>query len=192
MTRSAHLPHTVEARALDAYLVVCAQGGSRTAFEELARRWRRRLVAHAWRLTGDMEAAHDAAQAGWVEIARGIARLRDEEAFAAWAYRIVSRQCAKLIRGRQRDRSLAGALALEEETRPDDATAGECEPRLRRAIRDLPPVQRAAVGLFYFDDLSVAEIAVALSVPAGTVKTRLMHARRALRAVLDGDFDANR
>jgi RNA polymerase sigma factor (sigma-70 family) len=58
---------------------------------------------------------------------------------------------------------------------------------LQAALAALPEVQRATVGLFYLEDLSVAEVAVALNVPAGTVKTRLMHARRTLRAVLEGD-----
>ena len=51
----------------------------------------------------------------------------------------------------------------------------------------LPPEQRAAIGLFYLEDMGVSETATALNVPAGTVKTRLMHARRKLRAVLEGD-----
>lgn len=49
------------------------------------------------------------------------------------------------------------------------------------AMAELPPDQKSALGLFYLEDMSVAEIAVALDVPPGTVKTRLMHARRKLR-----------
>ena len=55
------------------------------------------------------------------------------------------------------------------------------------AIATLPGTQRAALALFYIDELSVAEIAVATDVPPGTVKTRLMHARRKVRAILEGD-----
>jgi RNA polymerase sigma-70 factor (ECF subfamily) len=58
---------------------------------------------------------------------------------------------------------------------------------LRAAIAKLPPEQRAAVALFHFEELSVAEVAVALHVPVGTVKTRLMHARLKLRAALQGE-----
>lgn len=54
------------------------------------------------------------------------------------------------------------------------------------AIATLPAPQRAALSLFYTEDLGVAEIAVALDVPPGTVKTRLMHARRKVRALLEG------
>jgi RNA polymerase sigma-70 factor (ECF subfamily) len=72
-----------------------------------------------------------------------------------------------------------------------DQDADETEPtgfeRLRAAVRALPPEQRAAVALFYFEDLSIADTAIALDVPAGTVKTRLMHARRKLRNALEGD-----
>ncbi len=55
---------------------------------------------------------------------------------------------------------------------------------MQKAIRMLPPHQQAAIALFYLEDMSVAEVAVALDVPAGTVKTRLMHARRKLRGAL--------
>ena len=58
--------------------------------------------------------------------------------------------------------------------------------RVMAAIAELPAPQRAALALFYTEDLSVAEIAVALDVPPGTVKTRLMHARRKVRAILGG------
>lgn len=181
-------------RVLDEYLVVAAAAGDRRAFEGLARRWHRKLVAHAWRLTGDGEAAHDAAQAGWVEIARGIGGLRDERAFPAWAYRIVSRRCARMIADRQQDRALAREVAAQPEPAPataDGAAEHQADiQRLHAAIRDLPSAQRAAIALFHFEDLTIAEVAVALDAPAGTIKTRLMHARRALRAVLEGEDDA--
>jgi RNA polymerase sigma-70 factor (ECF subfamily) len=58
---------------------------------------------------------------------------------------------------------------------------------LRKALAKLPDEQRVAIGLFYLEEMSVAEVAVALEIPVGTVKTRLMHARKKLRAALEGD-----
>ena len=58
---------------------------------------------------------------------------------------------------------------------------------MRHAISRLPPDQAATIALFYLDDLTVTEVATALDVPMGTVKTRLMHARRKLRALLEGE-----
>lgn len=153
----------------------------------LAERWHGKLVAHAWRLTGDREAARDAAQAGWVEIVRGLGRLQDERAFAAWAYRIVSRRCARQVGEAVRRRELGEALAAEPETMATEPAGTGDQERLREAIAALPPDQRSAIALFYLEEMSVAEVAVALNIPAGTVKTRLMHARRKLRSALEGD-----
>lgn len=174
---------------LDEYLVASARVGDRKAFELLARRWQGKLLAHAWRLTGDADLAREAAQEGWIEIQRGLGRLRDERAFPAWAYQIVSRRCAREIGRVRRGRALAVAAAAEPaeaSTAPEEGDAPAMA-RLRSALAGLPPEQRAAIALFYLEALSVAETAVALNVPAGTVKTRLMHARRKLRAVLEGD-----
>jgi RNA polymerase sigma factor (sigma-70 family) len=172
-------------KALDGFLVASARVGDRRAFELLAERWDPKLRAHAWRLLGDREQASEAVQDSWAEIIRDLKRLRDVEAFPAWAYRIVSRRCAKLISNGRRRRQLAEALGAE-------PAAGEADlldvERVRAAVRALPPEQRAAVALFYFEDLSIAETAIALDVPAGTVKTRLMHARRKLRAALEGSL----
>lgn len=175
---------------LDEYLVASARLGDRKAFDLLARRWGRKLLAHAWRLTGDVDQAREAAQDGWIEIVRGLGRLRDERAFPAWAYQIVSRRCGRQIGRMRRERTLAAAVAAEpmiEGASPDGIDTGVAG-RLRTAIAALPQGQRAAIGLFYLEDMGIAEVAMALNVPAGTVKTRLMHARNSLRAVLEGEM----
>ena len=174
---------------LDEYLVASARVGDLKAFDLLARRWGRKLLAHAWRLTGDADLAREAAQDGWVEIVRGLGRLRDERAFPAWAYQIVTRRCARQIGRVRRARALGAAVAIEPLVEGESPETGDpgASVRLQAALAALPEGQRATVGLFYLEDLSVAEVAVALNVPAGTVKTRLMHARRTLRAVLEGD-----
>ena len=174
-------------RILDAYLVASARLGDRHALGILVRRWNGKLVAHAWRLLRDREAAKDAVQEGWAEMLRGLPGLRDDHAFAAWAYRIVSRRCARQIR------RIGDARRLAEDIAAEPAEAQGSEPSsldgevVRRAIAALPREQQAAIALFYLEDMSVAEVAVALDVPAGTVKTRLMHARRKLRGALEGD-----
>lgn len=178
---------TEKGRLLDAYLVASARLGDRKALANLVRRWNGKLVAHAWRLLGDEEGAKDAVQEGWAEILRGLSRLRDDGAFAAWAYRIVSRRCARQIGRMQGERRLAeemAAIPAEEGTFEPSALNAEA---VRKAIAALPPEQKAAIALFYLEEMSVAEVAVALDVPAGTVKTRLMHARRKMRAALEGD-----
>ncbi|QYU68882.1 sigma-70 family RNA polymerase sigma factor [Leptolyngbya sp. 15MV] len=173
-------------RLLDEYLVTAAMAGDEKAFGQLVGRWNRRLVAHAWRLTGDREMALDAVQSGWADIVRGLGHLQDARAFPAWAYRIVSRACSRQVGQGIRRRELAQALGSQPETSspmPDVGCEGSA---LQAAIRALPSEQRAAIALFHFEEMSVAEVAVALDVPAGTVKTRLMHGRRKLREALEG------
>jgi RNA polymerase sigma-70 factor (ECF subfamily) len=175
-----------KARALDAYLVSSARLRDRHALGLLVLRWHDKLFAHAWRLLRDEERAKDAVQDGWAEMLRGLSRLRDDGAFAAWAYRIVSRRCARQIGRIQAERRVAeeiAAYAVEEDFSEPSTLDTDT---VQKAIAALPGEQQATVALFYLEDLSVAEVAVALDVPAGTVKTRLMHARSKMRAALDG------
>ena len=176
-------------RVLDEYLVASARIGDRKALALLVRRWNGRLIAHAWRLLGDPEAARDAVQEGWSEIIRGLPRLADTRAFPAWAYRIVSRRSARLIGRARRDRRLRDAIEAQPTAASYEASgAGLDSEKVRNAMAILPPEQRAAIALFHLEEMSVAEVAVALDVPAGTVKTRLMAARVKLRAAFEGDL----
>jgi len=178
------------ARVFDEYLAAAARAGDRAAFGRLAERWQPKLLAHAWRLMGEAEAARDVVQDAWADIVIGLGRLDDTALFPAWAYRIVSRRAADAIRKRGRARRIGTAYAAEG-SRVDDVaarieTAADAGP-LAKAIAGLSPDHRAAVALFYLEDFSVAEVAAATGVPAGTVKTRLMHARARLRAALKGE-----
>ncbi|MGC1468466.1 MAG: RNA polymerase sigma factor [Sphingorhabdus sp.] len=175
-------------RAAGVAIIAAARSGSPAAFEALARHWHVRLVAHGLRLTQDREMAADAAQAAWLDIAKGLRGLRDDQAFAAWAYRIVTRRCANIIRQRQGQRDLTAEMLAEPvtEASTEQYVEGNDSFALQRAIAMLPPGQRAALALHYYEDLSIAEVAVALAIPAGTVKTRLMHARNQLRHLLEG------
>lgn len=173
-------------RLYDEYLAAAARAGDRPALARLAQRWQPKLLGHAWRLTGDGELARDVAQEAWVEMLRGLVALDDARAFPAWAMRIVTRRAAKAIGRRQRRRQTLEELAREPEASApvnEGEQSAEFESVLA-AMAELPPDQKSALGLFYLEDMSVAEVAVALDVPPGTVKTRLMHARRKLRQSL--------
>ena len=177
-------------RIFDEYLVASARMGDHSAFQQLAENWQGRLLAHAYRLTGDAEIAHDVAQEAWVHIVKGLPKLQDTATFPAWAYRIVTRRAADSIRGIQRHRRTNAAYAAEPEM--DERSALDAEARadagpLTLAMGRLSEVQRIVVALYYLEGLSVAEIAAVQEVPAGTVKTRLMHARRKLRDALEGE-----
>lgn len=179
-----------KSRALEAYLVASARAGDADAMDRLVRLVHPRLLGHAYRLLGDAERARDVVQVAWLDIIRALPRLREVSAFRAFAMQIVARRVAGVIRTNQRDRKLAADWTLEAETTTDPL--GEIAvdaQRVRNAIAQLPPQHQAAMALFYLDEMSVAEVATALDVPIGTVKTRLMHARDKLRVLLKGEKD---
>ncbi len=181
------MPRTLDT-IYDEWLVLRCQDGNTAALEELVRRWQPRLYRHAQRLTGDREGAADAIQDAWLAIVRGVHRLRDPAHFRPWAYRIVGNKCADWIRRRHHRHHLANGQLLE--APPDDREHGHDDiARLRAALRRLPSDRRALLAMHYLDRVSVAEIAAALQIPAGTVKSRLHHARNELRNVLERTTD---
>lgn len=177
-------------RIYDEFLVAAAVTGDRRALSRLVARWQPRLHRHAWRLLGDADRARDMVQEAWLEILRGLSRLDDVAAFPAWAYRIATRRCQREFRRSDRSPLVAEESAAEVDSPAPESVGGEFKTELAiviDAIDALPGPQRAALALFYIDQLSVAEIAIATDVPPGTVKTRLMHERRKVHALLEGE-----
>lgn len=169
--------------ALDEYLVLLAQAGSREAFARLAARWTPRLLAFAARSLGTTEAAKDVVQDTWEAAVRGLSRLDDPASFRAWIYAIAARKSADALRGKYR----IARIAESAEAMPPEPVANESANNERldvaAALKRLPSEQRVAASLFFGEDMSVAEIAAVTGVPAGTVKSRLFAARKALRKV---------
>lgn len=168
---------------IDELLVMLAAEGDREALDRLARRWGPRHHAHARRLLGGSDYATDAVQDAWVSIIRSLSRLNEPAKFPAWSYAIVTKRCQDIMRKPFWHKESEWSPEHEETATHDNGI----EDDLRSGLRKLPPSQRAAIALFYLDGLSVAEIAIALHTPAGTIKTRLFHARNKLRQHLEGE-----
>ena len=167
-------------------LVLRCQDGESRAFGELIELWHERLWRHARRLTTDPSLADDAMQDAWMAIVRGIGRLGDPALFRPWAFRIVTYKSTDLLRRRSRRRDLDAKIASG--SIPDSVVLEDDPPEiagLRSAMAVLPSDRRALLALHYLEELSVAEIAVVLGIPEGTVKSRLFNARRALKKALE-------
>jgi len=179
-------------RVLDEYLVASAKAGVRDALDMLVRRWTPRLVRYTVRKIGAVELARDVVQETWISAIRNLPGLNDPARFPAWLYSIATRKCADAIRTavrrRRFDTSVAEDAALNGvEIDPSSVAADRLD--LASALTCLSSEHRIVVDLFYSDDLSVHEIAEATGVPAGTVKSRLHHARQVLRQHFEGDED---
>lgn len=179
-------PHRSE-EILDELLVLHAQEGSPNAFQKLVERWQERLWRHARRLTGRDDAAWDVLQDSWIGIAGGIAKLRDAGAFRRWAYTIVTRAATSRLR-RQAPEEPTPHEDLDRHAVADDDERDEREQaiaELRMALDHLQGDERALLSLRYFEGFELWEISQVLDVPEGTVKSRLHHARKRLKDVLE-------
>lgn len=172
-------------RVVDELLVLAAQARQVEAFERLASRWHPRLLRHARRLTADADGAQDAVQEAWVAIARGLRGLQDPACFGSWALRITSRRCADWIAHRQRMRQRFSEIGAAADVPAPTDDRGDDLSQVREALRRLGPEQRALMAMYYVEGLSVGDIAEVLEIPAGTVKSRLYHARERLLAALE-------
>jgi RNA polymerase sigma-70 factor, ECF subfamily len=129
------------------------------------------------------DAAHDAAVLAW----RHFGTLRDPERFEQWFCRIVLNVCRDRLR-RQRRRPVAELPSQETQTAlraPDQAGRLVTRDALDRAFVRLEPDHQIVVALRFYRDLTVEEIARRLAIPEGTVKSRLHHALRRLRAEME-------
>lgn len=166
----------------DELLVMMAQNGDARAFERLHLRWHRRLARAALRYTGSAEAARDLSQDCWLAIWKGIGRLRDPSRFRAYAFGVLHRRGADHLRGAIRART----RAVPQDTAPEPSEPARQSDKsaLAQAFASLPPDQRLAAHLHFVEGLTLSEIAEVQSIPTGTAKSRLFHARRKLKAAL--------
>lgn len=184
MARSTPSPPAQQSEAMfDELLVIMAQIGDKRAFERLHQRWNTRLGRTALRYTGSADAARDLTQDCWLAIWKGIGQLRDTSRFRAYAFGVLHRKGAdhlrRVIIARQREDDLKPAAEPSESPRQGDQSA------LQQAFVALPPDQRLAAHLHFVEGFTLSEIAEVQSIPAGTAKSRLFHARRKLKAALN-------
>ncbi len=165
------------------------QLGDQAAFETLYQQYALKALRTAFLMTHHPSLAEDAIQETFVQVWRSIHKLRDARAFRAWFYRILIHRVRHLGKRDGREPILPLETAAD---RRDDHTPGpeeqveQCEElcRVQAAIALLPEPHRLTLILRYYSELSEAEIAEALSIPAGTVKSRLHAARARLQEQL--------
>lgn len=170
---------------LDELLILRSQGGDQAAWRQLVERWHGKLLAHAVRMLGRPEAAADVTQEAWIAMVRGIHRLEDPARFRPWAYRIIANKATDYLRHRQVERhQLGNQQDLDSrviDVGPEVDPGAQQKRRLREAIRRLPPEKRHLISMYYLDQMPLADIAEALRVPLGTIKSRLHTIRSELK-----------
>jgi len=176
--------------ASDHTLAAAAGAGDRRALEILLARHFDRVHAICRRITGHPEDALDATQEALIAISRGISRYDARAAFTTWLYRVATNAALDEVRRRKRRPASTDIDALDHTPDPAAGPGGSVESAVAAridvdaALTTLAPEFRAAVVLRDLCDLDYAEIAEALGVPIGTVRSRIARGRAAIAAEL--------
>jgi len=162
--------------------------GDLAAFEQLVLRHQGSTWRTAYRMLGCRQTAEDVAQQAFFRVFEARERYRPTAAFRTYLYRIVVRLCTDQLRKR-RPAPVADLLPTDEGPSPEQSAArGEQAQAVQAAIGRLPPKQRAAVVLRYYEGLSGREIAAAMDTTSKAVERLLARARTALEAGLGNYF----
>jgi RNA polymerase sigma-70 factor (ECF subfamily) len=196
------MPLEVEALAGPARereLVARCREGDPTAFARLVAVHEAMVFNLAGRLLGDIEEARDVAQEVFLQVYRRLARFEGRSSLKTWIYRIVVNQCHNRRRfwqrhGRDKEEELDERFAVPVSGGRDQwhaspyeqARSRERAGRVQAALLQLSFDQRSVLVLREVEGLSCEEVAAALGIPDGTVKSRLSRAREALRQRLVG------
>jgi RNA polymerase sigma factor (sigma-70 family) len=169
-------------------LVLRAQRGDHDAFTALVGASLDRLYPAARLILRSQDRAEDAVQDALVRAWVGLRGLRDPDRFEAWLYRLLVNACYQAARHESVRRLAEIPVSTDDRAvTPDSQQSLAIRDQLERGFRRLPSDQRAVLVLHFFLDLPDAQAAQALGVPLGTMKSRLHHAKVALRAALDAD-----
>ena len=181
----------------DERLLAAAASGDTKAFQILYQRYRDPIFRFAYRMLGSVEAAEDVAHDCFLSLIRQPERFDSTKAsFRTYFYAAARNQAAKHYNSFGREitlNDLSQEPVAAERDEPmarvlDDELASE----VAGAIASLPPLQREALVLFEYEQLSLAEIAEIVGVDANTVKARLFRAREKLRSKLERYFRSGR
>ncbi len=182
----------------DTVLVEQARNGEYSAYEELVRRYQRRIYALTYGMTSSSEDAEDLVQEVFVKAYQSLRSFKGDSSFYTWVYRIAVNRTINFLKKRnrrrgdvslddvdsaiERDPALVELRARESPVR--DISLSELQNKLNAALETLSETHRTVVVLFDIQGLSHEEIAKIMNCSVGTVRSRLFYARQQLQREL--------
>jgi RNA polymerase sigma-70 factor (ECF subfamily) len=180
-------------RAREALLVLRAQAGDQEALSELLKAVQELLYRYIIAVVRDRHLAEDILQEVFIRIYRKLGWLREPGVFRAWAYQIATRETFRYLKRERRwtDQTRdEAALKTIPAPPPREAFANEMIGQIPQLIDNLSPASRAVIALYYLHEMSLDETAAVLSIPIGTVKSRLAYGLQCLRRQLQNQGEA--
>lgn len=178
---------TAGQEAREAALLRQVAAGDREALTDLYHLYHARLFQFTFRLTRSYSAADELVNDVLLVVWQSADRFRGDSKVSTWIFGIAYRKAMRRLSGNSM--KFVGDTRWDE-TAHDDTRDAETEDWVRHGLDALPPAQQMTINLVFFLGLSYAEIAEVMDCPVNTVKTRMYHARRKLRGILQGSADA--
>ena len=178
------------------YLVHKAQAGDKGAFETLYSEYRDKVYFFVRRFAGSGDTAEDLTSAAFTVAMERIGELKSGESFVGWLYSIAYKKCVDFLRDESRTVKVSSAAELEELLEaaalnepillPEDyAVNAETRAQLKEVIDSLSPDQRSAVIMYYYDEMSIPEVAAAMGTNENNVSQKLHRARKRIRSKIE-------
>ena len=169
--------------------------GRQSALENFYRHFHAQVQQFALRLVGNAADAAEITNESMLEVWRSASRFAGDSKVRTWLFGIVNHRAIDLMRRRRRLHSddLEELVDDSPSCHIADVVGGAQDAgHVRECVEQLPERQKAVVHLAFFEELSYPEVAEALHVPVGTIKTRVMHAKVRLQQCLSARFGAGR
>jgi RNA polymerase sigma-70 factor (ECF subfamily) len=164
--------------------VLRAQSGDLEALNELLKAVQEPLYRYISSLVNQQHLAEDILQEVFIRIHRKLGWLREPELFRPWAFRVATNETFRRLKQERRWSDQVrdeDALRAIPTTTPREEFAPEIVERLPQLLDNLSPASRAVIVLYYLNEMSLEEVAMALAIPIGTVKSRLAYGLESLR-----------
>jgi RNA polymerase sigma-70 factor (ECF subfamily) len=169
--------------------------GEEDAFVELCQKKSRDILYYVSKLTPNKDDAEDLAQEVIINMYKSIRNLKQADAFYAWMHRIITNLCFRALNRRKSEAGVVlndidkfDNILIEDKTEflPDQyLQQKDVKRRIMDIVNKLPRKKREAVIMYYYDDMSYAEIAYALNVSVSTISTNLLRAKESIRKELE-------
>ncbi len=172
-------------------LIKSLQQGNSIAFQELYRLYSDQALRTAYLITGNKELSEDVVQEAFIRCYKDLHKLKDPVAFKAWFYRILTHLCLRMKPKEKQHvsidemRDMGYEICQNEWELADTVEANELQKVVWQAVNQLEPVLKTVIVLYYFNELSIKEIAKMMQCFEGTVKSRLYHGRKRLMKIID-------
>ena len=175
----------------DLALVQRTRAGDVEAFSELVRRHERIVFNLAFRFMRDNALAEDMAQEAFLKAFRLLNGFRGDCSFSTWLYRVTSSVCQTELNRRKRRGEVELTPSHEDEAFTGPEETSDMPELVRRCVTKLPERYATIVSLYYLQEVAYEDIAQAMRIPMGTLKTWMHRARLQLRKIVEKEMKAH-